>query len=56
MLLQRVIHMRELILELEIDSVEWSCDADLRLALANMKRNIDEAKLLLALQQRLRQH
>jgi len=56
MLLQRVTHLRELISELEIDSVEWSCDADLRHAFAKMKQDIDEATLLLALQQHLRKH
>jgi hypothetical protein len=56
MLLQRVTHLRELISELEIDSVEWSCDADLRYAFAKVKQDIDEATLLLALEQHLRKH
>ena len=55
MLLRRVTHLRELVTELEIDSVEWSCDTDLRHAFGKMKQSIDEATRLLALLQHLRQ-
>jgi len=55
-LLQRVTHLRELVTELEIDSVEWSCDADLQGTFAKIKQSVDEATLMLALLQRLAQH
>jgi hypothetical protein len=55
MLLQRVTNLRELVTELEIDSVEWSCDTDLRRAFAKMKQSADEATILLALLQHLRE-
>jgi len=56
MLLKRVTYLRELVTELEIDSVEWSCDTDLQRAFAKMKQSADEAALMLALFQRLSKH
>jgi hypothetical protein len=55
-LLKRVTHLRELITELEIDSIEWSCDAQIRLAFERMKRQADDATLAIALFQRMREH
>jgi hypothetical protein len=54
--MKRFTLVRELLSELETDCTEWDTDADLRVALLVMKRQLDDAALLLTLLQPLRKH
>jgi hypothetical protein len=55
-LLQRVAHLRQLVRELETDSVEWSCDADLQRTFKRVKVQLDDATLALSLLQPMKKH
>jgi hypothetical protein len=56
MLLQRVAHLRQLVRELETDSVEWACDADLQRTFKRVKVQLDDATLALSLLQPMKKH
>jgi hypothetical protein len=55
-LLKRVAHLRQLVRELETDSHEWACDAELQLTFSRVKTQLDDAKLVLSIFQPMKKH
>jgi hypothetical protein len=57
-LMKRLTLVRELLSEMETDCTEWETggDVDVRSSLAVMKRQLDDAALLLTLLQPIRKH